>query len=259
MLTLLTTPPSPPGAPLMPAGKYPCPIIIIDGTLQQVENWRVEYFNGRKAKYCLNHIAVCDWRGVWRKIFSGYPGHTHDATAFQTTPLFKQMRDVTQLGPEGRTMLGDAGFQGCSIIPPPKHKKRAADGQAIPLTPEEKVLWHKITRHRVMIEFSFGYLKHKWGILQCKWRWGRENAPLMFELCCMLSNFLYRKHGYLRDHAYHINKAYEAWEVELAAVLGNEEWNFHRAQVLMKAERVYRLTKAAAATCVDSCRFNNTL
>ena len=194
------------------------PILAVDGTLQKVHTPQSSekakaVRSGRKKMPALNHLCVCDWRGRWRAVFPGFDGARHDAQIFKATPLFVRREDFF----EGvQTMLGDAGFEGCGILSVLKGKNLSA---------EEKGLVHDIRRHRVVIEFAFGYTKYKWQILRGEFRGDLGGAGLVFHLCCALTNLIFENQGYLRGGLYQMQCALEGWEQALLERFPFELWD----------------------------------
>lgn len=185
---------------------------MVDGTLQETHkplNRAADkaLYTKRKAMHCYNHICICDWQGKFRKVFVGFDGSVHDSQALRQTSAFLE-REV--LFDAKQSMLGDAGFAGVGIISSPTGNQ---------LNAEQEQLRQDIKRHRVVIEFAFGYLKFKWRILRAEWRWDLEEAPRVFKLCCQLTNMLYRHRGYLRSGVYRFQFQLEDWEKELASRL----------------------------------------
>lgn len=191
------------------------PICAVDGTLQIIQRpsklrQRV-YYNGKRRAHALNHMACCDYTGKFTAVFPGFYGSVHDSNAYRATPLFTHKNDWFG---DGETLLGDSGFEGCGIDTVQKKNSKTNQSE------EEQWLNMQRKANRVVIEAAFGYNQYKWKVLRQKWRWDLNKAPLVFKLCCQLSNMLFDKYGALRGEGFLVRKELLEWEKKLQSVYG---------------------------------------
>ncbi len=191
---------------LAPAPGTLLPIGVVDGTAQYVRRPGADeplYYNGRKKRHFLNHLVVCDWRGRIMAAFVGYNGRTHDSIAYRTCPLHTRRREFFS---QGQTLLADNGFQGCDLLTP---VTRRGSGPS-----ERERMYNKLVRrYRVVIEFLFGAMKSKFGIIAGTWRHNLARADMVFMLCCQLMNFYMDVNGKtVRGRAFRNRLDMEEWE-----------------------------------------------
>lgn len=201
------------------------PIGVVDGTAQFIRRPGPNeplYYNGRKKRHFINHLVVCDWRGRIMHVMAGFTGKTHDGVAYRQSNLFTNRRAYFS---RHQTLLADNGFQGCGLVTPFTRQRGA-------LTAYERGFNQFVRRHRVVIEFVFGAMKSKFGILRGEWRHSLARANAVFLLCCQLMNFyMDTNKRYVRGPAFRITRALEEWERSALSQLGGDWTMRSRAQI----------------------------
>ena len=195
------------------------PIGVVDGTAQFIRRPGADeplFYNGRKKRHFFNHLVVCDWRGRILAVRTGFTGKTHDGVAYRASNLFT--RSTQFFGPD-QTLLADNGFEACGLITPFKNQR---GGGA--LSSEQKYRNRLIRRYRVVVEFLFGAMKTKFGMISGIWRHSLPRANMVFMLCCQLMNFyMATNRKYIRGERFVLNHmSLEAWEEALLRGTGND-------------------------------------
>ncbi|GIM12176.1 hypothetical protein Vretimale_15585 [Volvox reticuliferus] len=191
---------------------------IIDGTAQYIRRPGADeplFYNGRKKRHFLNHLVVCDWRGRILAVRTGFTGKTHDGVAYRACDLYTQRR---RFFAAGQTLLADNGFESCGLITPMKKQR----GQA--MSSNNRAYNRLVRRYRVVIEFLFGAMKIKFGMISGVWRHSLPRANMIFMLCCQLMNYYMRvNRKYIRGDRFSLNEmAMEAWEEAVLRGTGND-------------------------------------
>lgn len=74
--------------------------------IQAPESMHIDYYCRKRASYSVQMQAVCDHRGVFLDVFTGYPGSVHSSRVLKNSPLF-----VGALyPPRGSTLIGDSVY-----------------------------------------------------------------------------------------------------------------------------------------------------
>lgn len=146
--------------PLHP-GTRVCPdsVAIVDATEQRVERSRhyqtqKEHYSGKKKAHTRKTQVIVNEHGRIRDVSPSVPGSVHDAT------LLRQSKAADRIPPDVSAM-GDSGYQGIQDDMPERSVAlpyRASRGH--PLTPEQKLHNHEISRIRIVVENTIAELKH---------------------------------------------------------------------------------------------------
>lgn len=138
-------------------GRFPDVIGAVDGTsipIYQAPTRNRDALATRKGNYALGATAVCDHRGVFTFIHTGYVGSRHDAAAYKDTPLYKE-KELFFSGKDH--LVGDSAY---ALTPTVMIAFRGKN------QPADKDLFNKLLRSsRVKIEHAFGWLKGKFPCL----------------------------------------------------------------------------------------------
>jgi hypothetical protein len=213
------------------------PIMATDCTLQPIQRPTHDesaWYCKRKAIHCVKHWSVVDWRGFTTMLRTNFSGRESDANTYRRSDLFNSWS--THMSPH-ETILADSGFPGCAlhyVLPKPAHGS---------LTPAQQQENSRIRRHRVIIEFSYGFVKYKWAVLRKKWQWHpKEKAGWAYRLGTQLCNrIMHSRQCYLRSSAYYGTKQLERWEAMLQEQV--PVWEGDVVQQVLEgagAERMYR-------------------
>jgi len=138
-----------------------CPdsVAIVDATEQRVERshhyqTQKAHYSGKKKAHTRKTHVIVNEHGRIRDVSPSVPGSVHDAT------LLRQSKAADRIPPDVSAM-GDSGYQGIqddmserSVALP----YRASRGH--PLTPEQKLHNHEISRIRIVVENTIAELKH---------------------------------------------------------------------------------------------------
>ncbi|XP_063072582.1 uncharacterized protein LOC134463311 [Engraulis encrasicolus] len=143
-------------------------------------------FVNRKGATSLVLQAVVDDRGLFRNIFAGLPGSTHDSAVLKQSGLFRN---------EDRHPKGHIVIQATNIpfllVGDPAYPLLPWLTKAYPgpvLSPSEEAFNKHLNAIRVAVEHSFGRLKARWRVL------GRQSdinhlfMPKVISACCVLHN-----------------------------------------------------------------------
>jgi DDE superfamily endonuclease len=163
----------------------------VDGShipISPPENQRAPFRN-RKGFLSQNVLAVCDFDAKFTMVLSGWEGSVADST------LWLEGRRIGALPtPEGKYLLGDAGFANCDTCITPYrgvryHLKEWASANKSPQNKEELFnLRH--SRLRNVIERSFGILKGRFKILTIPRAFKIEAQARIVPALCVLNNIL---------------------------------------------------------------------
>jgi DDE superfamily endonuclease len=163
----------------------------IDGShilVSPPERERIPYRN-RKGFLSQNVLAACDFDAKFTMVLAGWEGSVADSM------LWLESRRIGALPiPEGKYLLGDAGFANCdSCITPYRgvryHLKEWASGNKTPQNKEELFnLCHSKLRN--IIERSFGILKSRFKILKLARPFDMDAQSRIVPALCLLHNIL---------------------------------------------------------------------
>lgn len=137
----------------------PDQVAIIDATEQRVERsheyaTQKEHYSGKKKAHTRKTQIVVNEQGRIRHVSHSVPGSVHDLALFRQSQAKEKM-------PPGLTGMGDSGYQGMQDEMPERSVAlpyRATRGH--PLTAEQKLHNHEISRIRVVVENTLAELKH---------------------------------------------------------------------------------------------------
>jgi hypothetical protein len=205
--------------------------------IQRPSQHQQDFFNGRKKRHAVNIFTCCDWRGATTLVSAAYPGAQHDSTCYRQTELFANWQQFMSVG---ETILADSGFKGCGlhhVVPRPCNGSLSLQQQ------QENA---RIKRHRVIVEFSYGFIKYKWRILAGVWMWHPlDKAATVFTLAAQLCNRIMRHRGYLRGAAYASRRSMEQWEQLLAVKLPQQQWDGQQLDEVLGSGDAQQLYHAA--------------
>ena len=130
--------------------------------------------------------AVVDDRGLFRNIFVGIPGSTHDAAVFRQSSLYcnPALHPQASLNLEGVDIpLVIAGDPAYPLLP---WLMKAYPGPH--LTPAQEAFNQHLNSIRVAVEHSFGRLKGRWRVLAKRSDIHHSFIPTVVSACCVLHN-----------------------------------------------------------------------
>ena len=140
-----------------------------------------------KCKQGYRNMVVCDNKGEIRACASAPAGWNNDQFILRCCHFFQH----GSLSP-GEHALGDGAFHGNLDFPMHTPFTRP-QVQATPwLEPYNKCL----AERRQLIERINGILKAEFQILSKPFRWDKSLFPLVFRVCCLLLNRMFRLYGY---------------------------------------------------------------
>jgi hypothetical protein len=200
------------------------PVGIVDGTAQYIRRPGLDeplFYSGRKKRHFLNHLVFCDWRGRILAVRAGFTGRTHDGVCYRECDLFKEPGSFFA---RDETLLADCGFQACNLLTPLPQRGQLSNRQ---------LAYNRLVRrHRVVVEFLFGALKAKFGMLSGIWRHRLPMASPVFILCCQLMNaYMQFNRKFIRGATFQGNEALAEWEVKLLQRFGGDYANTNRFRV----------------------------
>jgi hypothetical protein len=134
-------------------------VAIVDASEQRVERsqdnaTQKAHYSGKKKAHTRKTQLVANEHGRIRDVSTSVPGAVHDITLFRQSGVIERL-------PEDITAMGDNGYQGIQDDMPDRSVAlpyRASRNH--PLTPEQKLHNHEISRIRVVIENTIAALKH---------------------------------------------------------------------------------------------------
>ncbi|XP_053968027.1 putative nuclease HARBI1 [Anastrepha ludens] len=131
----------------------PFPFVIgcLDGThfnIPTPSEDAISYYD-RKGKHSVQMQAICESQFRFLDVFIGYPGSSHDANVWRSSPVFNGITSgQLQLAP-GAIILGDSAYPiSKSVMVPYRDNGH--------LTREEKKFNTRLSSTRVFIEQAFG-------------------------------------------------------------------------------------------------------
>ncbi|KAL7377129.1 hypothetical protein ABVT39_022375 [Epinephelus coioides] len=124
--------------------------------------------------------AICDHRGRFIDVCSGFPGSVHDARVLKNSPVY-----VEQLyPPEGRCILGDGGYP-CLAAP----IRLMTPYRGPHLNPVQARFNRMLSRARNIIKRTFGMMKARWRSIFFKsLEVSPTFAPVVITCCTVLHN-----------------------------------------------------------------------
>jgi len=134
-------------------------VAIVDASEQRVERSQDDatqkaHYSGKKKAHTRKTQFVANEHGRIRDVSTSVPGAVHDVTLFRQSGVSERL-------PEDITAMGDNAYQGIQDDMPERSVAlpyRASRNH--PLTPEQKLHNHEISRIRVVIENTIAALKH---------------------------------------------------------------------------------------------------
>lgn len=169
---------------------FPGVVGVIDGTKVKIEQKPAdqgETYCDRNHQYTINVQLVCNLQKEILFVQSGWPGSTHDQTAFSHTDLYRHPHWAFS---EGEYLLGDSGYALSSRLLTPYRRPTANH-------PDNTFFNQRISSARVCIEHVNGILKNRFSCLrglrtQIVNESDVRKANDWIEACCVLHNFTYR-------------------------------------------------------------------
>ena len=150
-----------------------------------------DYIN-RKDYHSIILQGFVDSKYLFRDIFVGWTGRSHDARVFKNSPLYQECLKRTFLPMDlSRNLLGTVVpplLLGDSAYPLEEFimKPYADRGQ---LSEEEKSFNYALSRSRVVVENVFGRLKGRFQCLSKRLDTSVGNTVIIVSACCVLHNF----------------------------------------------------------------------
>jgi transposase len=143
-------PPPPPSCPDM--------VAIVDATEQRVERpqdhaTQKAHYSGKKKAHTRKTQIVVNEKGRVRSVSDSVPGSVHDLALMRQSQVSEQM-------PPELSAMGDSGYQGMQDDMPERSVAlpyRATRGH--PLTPEQKLHNHELSRIRIVVENTLARMK----------------------------------------------------------------------------------------------------
>jgi hypothetical protein len=129
----------------------------VDGTyipMKNAPNKDPEVYFTRKKRYAIHCQGIVNDKGIFISFDVGWPGSVHDARVFRNSSFYKDYSNIIQ---EDDYLLGDSAYPiSFFLIPPFKD----------PSSRKQKEFNHFHSRHRVVVEHTFGRLKARFGMLR---------------------------------------------------------------------------------------------
>lgn len=168
---------------------FPDAIGAVDGVpfpFEMAPTYNTNEWNTYKCKHAMGATAVCDHKGRFTFVSTGYVGSMHDALAYKNCDLYTRVGDFFQ----GRQyIIGDAAYMVTKTVVP---RYKTAHGYQLRFNTLHG-------RARVIIEHAFGMLKLKFQSLQnlpvkitCRGDIAKASSWIM--ACMVLHNFV-RNHS----------------------------------------------------------------
>lgn len=172
-------------------GRFPDLIGAVDGTMipiYQAPSRNRDALATQKGNYALGATAVCDHRGVFTFIHTGYAGSRHDAAAYKDTPLYRE-KEHFFTGEDH--LVGDSAYALTPTV------LTAFKGKNQP--PDRDRFNKQLRSSRVTIEHAFGWLKGKFPCLNQLWSdYAEDNDMHQFNnmvlACAVIYNILKTQH-----------------------------------------------------------------
>ncbi|KAL7526717.1 hypothetical protein ACHAWF_001886 [Thalassiosira exigua] len=136
----------------------------------------LNFFCGRKLKYGLNMMAVCDSRGRFTWVEARFPGAASDYYAYDDSHLRKKIEEEGFLRP-GLCLFGDNAYVNSPVMATPWRNVSKGPKDAFNF-------FH--SQLRINIECAFGMLVHRWGVLRKPIACNitvKRTASLVYALC----------------------------------------------------------------------------
>ena len=151
-----------------------------------------EDFINRKDYHSIILQGFVDSKYLFRDIFVGWTGKSHDARVFKNSPLYQECLKRTFLPMNlSRNLLG-------TVVPPLLLGDSAYPLEEFIMKPyanrsqmseEEKLFNNALSHSRVVVENVFGRLKGRFQCLSKRLDTSLENAVIIVSACCILHNF----------------------------------------------------------------------
>ncbi|KAJ8364709.1 hypothetical protein SKAU_G00135400 [Synaphobranchus kaupii] len=187
-----------------------------------------DYLN-RKLFFSLQMQAVCDHRGKFLNVFTGYPGSVHDARVLKCSDMYVHH----QYPPQGWFLIGDGGYP--CIQDPITPYREPVQG------PVQARYKEQLSRARGVVERAFGVMKTRWRSIFFKAL--EVQNPFAVELidCCAVLHNLCISNDDLLDAA--ISDHYDDDDISEA----EQYCGYHRSAEVLRAQ------VAAAASAPVGC------
>lgn len=143
------------------------------------------YFN-RKHYYSVKLQAIVDHIPLFRDVFIGWPGRSHDARTFTNSPIFTMLDNQPSLLPHNYFIVGDSAYPlKVYLMTPFKH---------LAATPQQKRYNKAISKARIMVECAFGQVKNRWRRMKFIHMHSIEKICKLINAACTLHNFCHLHH-----------------------------------------------------------------
>jgi hypothetical protein len=180
--------------PLRESASFPRCGLIVDATVQKRGRPVGEfadakkYFSGKHWIYCLKSQVITNRAGLALHIVAGVPGSVHDFKIFKDNSegLAEYIR---QHHGEATKILADKGYIGPSVSPVINVFTPKKPGRNNILSQSDLTYNEGLSSARVVVENFFGRLSTKFHIMVRRWAHEDEYYPIIFEICCALTNF----------------------------------------------------------------------
>lgn len=165
-------------------GGFPNVIGAVDGSHIEISAPSVDgnsYVN-RKGFHSLNLQGVCDAQLRFIDVFAGICGSVHDARVWSMSDIKEELEEnVSEFGPSGSHILGDSAYGLKQFLMTP-YKDRGF------MTATQRNFNKILSRHRVVIERTFGLLKGRCRRLKYLYIQNVKYGALIIVACCVLHN-----------------------------------------------------------------------
>ncbi|XP_055843657.1 putative nuclease HARBI1 [Episyrphus balteatus] len=164
---------------------FPSVIGCVDGTHLKINapcQEPISYYN-RKGYHSILLQAICDSNLVFRDVFFGWPGSSHDAHVWSNSPIGRALNSRDLKLPNDMHILGDSAYPLNTYLITPFRDNGF-------LSERERKFNYIHSSTRVAIEQAFGILKSKFRCLHHLKLLKLSNAKYIVMSCIILHNFI---------------------------------------------------------------------
>lgn len=180
-------------------------LLIRTPTRNEASNVR-QFFSGHYQRMGLNvqGLVDCHLRFIYAGILTG--GRSSDYKAYQKSKL----RDWIENLPPMYFVAGDNAYVCTEHLLTPF----CGNNRSIP---ENDAYNFYLSQLRIRVEMAFGLLKTKWRILRTALELPLAEAPIIFQVCCLLHNYCINERLQL-DNEVRIERMYGSGEMQLGYI-----------------------------------------
>jgi len=172
---------------------FPNAIIAFDATNSPIRKPKVgqrAYYRGDKKMHSFISYLGVDSKGEVKYDHEGTFGGSNDRGGFMSLDLYENERNFYD---QNQSALVDGGLRGVGKLIYPFNVREVKEDPS-------RHLWNVEQRSdRVVVEWSIGRIKNQWSITTALFRLARDQQPLIFHVCVLLTNRLMR----LNNSYYH--------------------------------------------------------